>query len=1659
MAYLVDSPGVVLQRVKAYEDMELPSLPSVEHDIDYDSSNAESSRDDQVSTSYNDITRESMATPHPLRKVMMPAQSGNTSVASDRSAADSFSTASESPFPPISLTQREETPSPYTPGAALTSTPLSRYSRSSLGPSQLGSTVDQTTSTSRQFRHDRTKSGSSSLGGSTHASRRERWQTPGEMSGSFSGEEIVYGSEGLGTEKSVPLNDHSGYENSYSQSLPELPSMNDAPEETPVTRRLSSANVIMDRPRRRSTFAAGRIIDEAAESDVSMPSTPRLADSQSSATTALHLPKDRIPSLTRSEVSNTDTSGPATTPEGPVRSVSMITPRYNAHQDYEVTGEFSYAGEGQTEDGQGDSPTLDYQQEYEYTSQEGTDRTQSDFASPAKSPLPRSAKKQPVTPGYDRYLTPGTARGHYLQEQTFENSGEQPSAVLHDVTNSVSNTPSSAPFTPTPLGYATKAGDLTTPRAPLNDAERRKSHVLAVLSSSDRPTRPSRPPVRGTPHPLRRVSLAPDAESISEEGSIAADTSRPLRLAATPGSLSRLTADQSGNESFVSIASSADLTSDRRASHLHSKLSRGNTSFPTLLLPSTPGSGSLKGMSDHRADGIKIHKHLNAMNKQLLETNADLAREAEAWRDEVDRLRGILQDNGIEVEDVDVMAGLNITQTGSVNLSQQLPEWTASPGGRSNETSDHSKLIAQLASPNAKDSTSTQDLLAGVSSEEYAAVMQEMAERLETLEESLHEKDQVISDLEKQLASLEESGDNGSAGQQAEIHKLVARLEEAERARNTLHTDFAQKTEQHARRFGEICSGFEEQVKGLERDLGTARSEADRLRADKIRLESMSTATTDNEREIELKKQVQDLQIEVDLASEASKKRAAEVDGLKSHAVEQLQEKEGLMQRVQEAEAEIEQLQQRVLELEAQVEENNKEIVAALKAQIVTVTETRNAAEKDVQQLSEESEVLRATITEREAELDTRQATIEQLSQAVADLEADLVAAQESSRANEQAEEELRAVQDQLQGVNDKLSEKESEVEMLKGKLEVASIATDALRTSQRRSSTTTTPVRAPSPKTPGQDSFMNAMEERLDEAYREIGRLKHELGATPSRKSAVEVRDARIQALEREKAALAERLASARSSAPLSTPKAAMQEAGSPFKRITPFVNRTIASLKTPGPMAELSWLQSSIGDANEPVLQAQLEYLQHELKDANEQLDSNFSRLEAAGLGSIALAEKLAAAEERIGELEDEIRTLVQRNKASLALVSAEKEERERATEGRMQKALEAVHAEMEQLKSDIAAERHRLQRDNGRLNDLVSEMKLRSQKEVESFRAEMTRMNETAEEDMNAVRAEMSKLTSDKEKLQKEIQQSHSRVAQLELELADEKRAYDSLSRRSAQAAQVAVSPAELTRKIETISSLEAALRDAQMEIDNLQDQLSTRTRSLNESEQRLAELKQERENVARELEDFERDLSQQKAEAREFGEQLQMLKRGQSSTSDRHQTELQALQRELRDARELERRTARELSSVQSRYEEAERMRSSHVCDTSDAQALVDQKAHFKAQSRELASQIRYLKAKFTRESTFRNALSLQKRYLLLLVGGMSLDYQATLKAIAQMGFPVPEPQRPRKSFKSVALAVLGTIRARNMAKEWKAEVQLKQQAVVAHSERRRVSART
>ena len=230
---------------------------------------------------------------------------------------------------------------------------------------------------------------------------------------------------------------------------------------------------------------------------------------------------------------------------------------------------------------------------------------------------------------------------------------------------------------------------------------------------------------------------------------------------------------QFANESFVSVASSADLTSDHRASRIRAGSARANTSFPTILLPTgnNASSGSLKGLSEARADGVKIHRHLNAMNTQLLETNAGLAREAEAWRDEADRLAELLRQAGVDFEEVDVLANLS-AQVDQVDVSG-----TGSAGHRARDSSgvyraatsnaSHSErldtrlpavsdlLLSQFQAydirrQNANSSTVSTDQL---TPEENEAIVDEMMDRIDLLEERVDKKQHQIDTLQRRARS------------------------------------------------------------------------------------------------------------------------------------------------------------------------------------------------------------------------------------------------------------------------------------------------------------------------------------------------------------------------------------------------------------------------------------------------------------------------------------------------------------------------------------------------------------------------------------------------------------------------------------------------------------------------------------------------------------------------------------------------------------------------------------------------------------------------------------------------------------------------------------------------------------------------------------------
>ncbi len=122
------------------------------------------------------------------------------------SPAENSSLSSSSPYPPVRSPTEQGTPSPYLLGKAATSTPQSQAnSRSKRYASE-----NETRSTVRYAngRFERGRSVTESAVGESTTRTAKRWQTPGEMSASFSGEEIPIDGEqsvNFGSDMSLPV--------------------------------------------------------------------------------------------------------------------------------------------------------------------------------------------------------------------------------------------------------------------------------------------------------------------------------------------------------------------------------------------------------------------------------------------------------------------------------------------------------------------------------------------------------------------------------------------------------------------------------------------------------------------------------------------------------------------------------------------------------------------------------------------------------------------------------------------------------------------------------------------------------------------------------------------------------------------------------------------------------------------------------------------------------------------------------------------------------------------------------------------------------------------------------------------------------------------------------------------------------------------------------------------------------------------------------------------------------------------------------------------------------------------------------------------------------------------------------------------------------------
>lgn len=292
------------------------------------------------------------------------------------------------------------------------------------------------------------------------------------------------------------------------------------------------------------------------------------------------------------------------------------------------------------------------------------------------------------------------------------------------------------------------------------------------------------------------------------------------------------------------------------------------------------------------------------------------------------------------------------------------------------------------------------------------------------------------------------------------------------------------------------------------------------------------------------------LELDLGRAKEEARTKATEVDALHKEADQRQSERTEIEQQLEATRTELAELKTQ-RDQEAQQHQEREQELESARTTIEELEQELNAAHDEIDSLRQE-------ITERQSELDQHQDEIKELS-------GQLDALEQRDTSQHPDDEEVQRLNGILEETESALANKEAELEQLRAKLQIAEL----------RQSTSESPdktIRDDShADNNANDSFVAGLEQRLDEAHHTIGRLQHELNATPRRNGVIEVREARIKALESEKAALTERLAAKEISMLASN---SLQGAVSPFKA-SPFVHKAIASLKTPktpGPLKEVS-------------------------------------------------------------------------------------------------------------------------------------------------------------------------------------------------------------------------------------------------------------------------------------------------------------------------------------------------------------------------------------------------------------------------------------------------------------------------------------------------------
>ncbi|KAF8141485.1 hypothetical protein EV363DRAFT_1425600 [Boletus edulis] len=237
----------------------------------------------------------------------------------------------------------------------------------------------------------------------------------------------------------------------------------------------------------------------------------------------------------------------------------------------------------------------------------------------------------------------------------------------------------------------------------------------------------------------------------------------------------------------------------------------------------------------------------------------------------------------------------------------------------------------------------------------------------------------------------------------------------------------------------------------------------------------------------------------------------------------------------------------------------------------------------------------------------------------------------------------------------------------------------------------------------------------------------------------------------------------------------------------------------------------------------------------------------------------------------------------------------------------------------------------------------------------------------------------------------------------------------------------------------------------EIDELRRALSSQADELQRTEQEKNRMVMEKTDIARTIAMLEAELKRVRKDAEIFGRDLKALRAEKEKSHQRQKEDISKAERARKQAQTQIRLLNDQLDKQKAKTKRLQQ----HVCVTDDGQ-LDELKAQHKRECKGLIVQIRYLKVKFARESTLRDDLSYQKRYLLVLLSSFEASDKRILACISRIGYPKPSPPAvtKKRSFKSAAWCIVFIRRARFASDAWREACANKQAIADALQEVRR-----